>query len=936
MDTAIRPQLGVSIGSSVSWGEVESVQPEPQLQVPIELEEPLLAKPKKGPWKLGRSLTGAPQWKNTEEENPTFTHGTEHFTHDINFVGTATLPEDAPGKFLIDIESLNKTYAEWRTFSHGYKSVCIFLMFLFLYLTLLNHHTCEPAMGEVNAGLKNMVDLTKADMKVSNVDSLWKWVTGVYLKLVFSETWDFKNANNDTIMGRATANKRFLVIGMVSITAIKSQAKICYHSQPCYSADSSLQDPFAELVLPSSETVPIPYNSYTGGYTLGIPTGATAAEQATLLKAFQPFFGQETTAVHIQTVLLNPLVRSTLTSLIVKGTFSVYGEVSFNVELDTIPYQPYDFSGSFGWIHLLEGLIVILALRWFVGPYVVYWFREPNFRQCRREGRGISAKVAYLKWLDQWDHLARSPFGQATRAYVPLFVGFGGALVLWVIYVSSYLALHNGNTLLAQGGGVEETSLPNLFRAMRTSDQHNTTKLVVDSLAIVHGYIPLLDTLSKISLIYSYYFVWQTFTVGVMLWLLVEHLRFQKRLSHMTDTLKAVTKEVFGLGFLVVIVCCMIGVMCSLAFGSLDPNFRSLWTSFVPILETCLGLFRPQTDMNLRSSPGYKYVPHIGVESSAQFMPMLLMAVFKLVVFMFIFKLLMGVVMSAWRDSRKGVTLSNLTETHAQIKLLWQYGVSMYWHHMVQGKPFVRWDILCLALQCRPPLKDPSPWHSRFIGLDGQTTDLLDALNHAVSSESLGEGPEESWQYAMIQVLGFTDTVFTDKQAGFAMKAYGRRRRGAIASLVEEERKNQYKERLQQLTDPYAHQNKKDAKEYAEQEARKVLADFGSDVTESDIKLRKPPKEELDKVFQSCDVFCTGQIYFYFMEEVLERLGFKHLAGGPLRKLLQKYDEDMNMSLDREEIHDFIHDDALCGRRTGGDILEDDEEDKPQKCCCMC
>ena len=140
---------------------------------------------------------------------------------------------------------------------------------------MLSLHACEPAMGEVNAGLKNAVDLTKADMKVKNVDTLWKFMTTVYLNLVFSGTWDFKNSGNETLMGRKTLSQRFLVVGMVSITAVKSQAEICYHNQPCYSATSHLQEPFADLVLPNSEILKIPYNKYTGGYTVGIPSGAT-------------------------------------------------------------------------------------------------------------------------------------------------------------------------------------------------------------------------------------------------------------------------------------------------------------------------------------------------------------------------------------------------------------------------------------------------------------------------------------------------------------------------------------------------------------------------------------------------------------------------------------------------------------------------------------
>lgn len=858
-----------------------------------------------------------------------FSHGGEHLAHSNNFVGTSVLPDDMPGRFVIDVQSVKNTYAEWWTFTVGWRGLGKFLVFLFLYLYMLSFHACEPAVGEVNVGLKNAVDLTKADMKVKNVDTLWKFMTNQYLNLVFSGTWEFKNSKNETITGRKTANQRFLVVGMASITAVKSEADICYKDHPCYSADNQLQDPFADLVLPNSETVKIPYNKFTGGYTVGIPAGATAKEQAALLKAFQPFFGQETTGVHIQTILFNPHGRKTITSLVLKGSFSVYGEVSFEVELDTIPYEPYN--GSFHFTVLLEVLVVILALKWFVQPYFVYWFREPNFRLAK----GLEKQVQYLRWLHKWEHLARCPFGQATRAYVPLFVGLVGAMILRLCFVASYSTVYNEDSILATADVVSESSLPSIYMNMQKKDNDHSTKLIVDSLSIVHGYLPLLDALSRISLLNSYYFVWQTFTAAVMLWLLVEHLRFQKRLSHMTDTLKGVSKEVFGLFFLVFIVCCMIGVMCSLAYGSLDPNFRSVWASFLPVLETCLGLFRPQTDMNLRSPPPYKYVPHIGVEGAAEWMPTLLMLVFKMVVFMFIFKLLMGVVMSAWRDSRKGVSSrSHLADTSAQLKLMIHYGVSYYWHHKVKGEPFVRWDVLCLALQSMPPPADPTGHGHFFLGIDGTSTQLRDVLNQAVSSENIHK-QSDSWQHAMIHVMGQTDKMFTDAHADFAMKAYGRRRRGAVAALVEEERKRIYASKLAELTDHYAEQRKRTAKEYAEQEALKVLANLGSDVTERDIMLRKPPREMEDKVFQSCDVFCIGQVHFLFMEEVLERLGFS-LNKDQLHKLLQAYDEDMNMTMDREELHRFIHDEQLCGRKTEDKINAEEEQMFPEVSCCSC
>jgi hypothetical protein len=380
-------------------------------------------------------------------------------------------------------------------------------------------------------------------------------MTGRWLQLVFADSWNF-TSNNYTIVGRKTANQRFLAIGMVSITVVKSQTNSCFRDQPCYSADATLQEPSIDLVIPptakdSGTTLQIPYNTFTGGYSVGLPSSISPQEQATLLKAYRPLFGQDTTAIHVQTVLLNPHGSSTVTTLGLKGEFSVYGVVNFNVRIDTVPYRPLP-------AHDMELAVFVLAIMFFYRPYFNYWFCEPDFK-CR----DFQGHARYLTWLRKWENLARSNTGKPTGAYVPMMAGLIISGVIWIVFCTLYHGLRHGDSILADegySGGWSEVLSETMFH-----DRSNATKLVIDTVNSFQKYQHLFNTLVRISFCYNAYFLCQTAIVGIMLWVLIEHVRFHKRMSHMTDILKGVYKEISGIFLLLSLVCAMIGIMCALS-----------------------------------------------------------------------------------------------------------------------------------------------------------------------------------------------------------------------------------------------------------------------------------------------------------------------------------------------------------------------------------
>jgi hypothetical protein len=317
----------------------------------------------------------------------------------------------------------------------------------------------------------------------------------------------------------------------------------------------------------------------------------------------------------------------------------------------------------------------------------------------------------------------------------------------------------------------------------------------------------------------------------------------------------------------------------------------------------------------------WKYTQHIGVSGIAEYMPVVLMMFFKVVVFMFIFKLLMGIVMTAWRDSRRGVSLESFA-FFDHVSLMCKYWFQMYWHNYVKGRPFVRWDLLCLALQCYEPDENMPEWKKGYLCMDGDTAELKKALVSAVASAHSSETETErmsSWQLPMIHVLGFDNHEFSDKDVEFVLKAYGRRRRGVISGIVEEEKKRAQSIRYHDLSQPHnthAHEAewKEQAKKHAESACEQFLLEITSDLSSEVITKRKPSREEIDVAFRGADVFCTGQVHFFFIEDLLEELGYR-MPKSNMYKLMLDYDADGNMSLDREEVQKFIHDDAVVGRR---------------------
>merc|ERR1719161_2721666 len=133
----------------------------------------------------------------------------------------------------------------------------------------------------------------------------------------------------------------------------------------------------------------------------------------------------------------------------------------------------------------------------------------------------------------------------------------------------------------------------------------------------------------------------------------LQYLTFQKRLSMVTDTFSDIFEDFFHIASVIAAICFTLGVMTSLAVGSLDPAFQGFFPSFTEMLETMFGMFKPATTAQF-NPPLFKYVPHglIG-NNYVNWMPFVILLIFKVLISLLLFKLLMGVIMESYKKKSR-------------------------------------------------------------------------------------------------------------------------------------------------------------------------------------------------------------------------------------------------------------------------------------------
>jgi len=792
---------------------------------------------------------------------------------------------------------VTERYRHFRAISHGYMGLCLFLFFMLLYVWVLGQQHRASTVGDANDSFQIMFELLKADLKVSDSATLYKFMSAVVIPKLLAGTWTNKTHSGLEISGRTT-NEFNYVIGGLMITAKKAPTHDCFRGNPCYGQET--QDlPFYKMKVPGeTEEFSVPYNHVYGGYSMCLPSSTTPAASTKLLSAYAGLFAPDTRELWIHTVVLNPSGAKTVTSLAFGATISVQNKIQFFTKLTTIPYHWYEPEHFYLRIACEIGLIMF-ALRAFVAPLVIYAFFEPRLgTNYLGDNHELSRK--WFAWLQKWKHLPVKG-GRPLWEVPTCLYSFG------FITICCWFGL---GLMYQKMGKFGDQKLDWLFVDPLAKTHDDLPDMMRASLTAMHkNVLPFIEVVDGISYAYNRYFFLHVVVMTLMVMRLQQYFAFQKRLAVVADTFSGIFDDLLHMGIVMLLICFFFGVINSLAFGAYDPAFQNFDASFAEMFLLCFGLFKPAAGTPFVESL-FKYTPH--VVNHTEFMswvPIILQILFKTLVILLLFKLLMGVVMEGYKKKAKlKESARTVREDLAEMSRVIHHYV---WGHLILRRPYVPFFHVALALAQLERSKE-RPWEVHFLGLDHHQA-LRDALNAVLSDKS--HRVQTQVEHYGLKQCGVGETRFV-------LFAYGMNRERAEVLFEEFWVSMQLKKMAKK--DTKVDSREKEIEKQAEESKDDVLAQLSASRRErlassglhEPIPMGNPEKGlsegYLEEIFKEYDILNIGTVDHRLMPQVFRQMGF-WIDNATLANLLAEYDKNEDGDSSLKEFRDMIKDDRLIG-----------------------
>lgn len=618
--------------------------------------------------------------------------------------------DDAVYKCL-NLVKIKDRYRHFQSIEKGYGGLALFLVFMFCYCYVIGLQHRAEAVGGANNALQIYFEKLKADIKCQDPQGIFAYMSKSVLPNLLKQTWTNTSSHGVETAGRSELGGHYHVVGGVMLTAVKRQSHNCFRGQPCYE-HLQRKDPFYEINAEdgnNATTYSVPYSHEFGGYTVIIPTASTPKMVSTLLTTYAGLFGPDTEEVWLHTMLFNPSGSKTVTNLGFGGVSDVYGSFSFLTDIRTVSY--YFYQPQRKWRQIVAEIFAIcFALRVFIYPIYVFKRQQPRMKLVTSEMQPEEIKQMENKWIawaHKWQHLPLRG-GQPILGFaIALYSGMGIAVLYY-----AYLGY-----LMTQMSTFGSANMDFLFQdPLEGYTGTGFTAEMADSIVSKRRDLwPFIDLVHRISTHYTWYYLIQAAVMTLMILRLQQYLAFQKRLSAVRDTFSGIMDDMMHIGFILLLVCFFTGVLNCLAFGLYDPGFQEFPQAFMEMLLLCFALYKPSASTPFVPSM-FKYVPH--TMSDVAFMkvvPLLLAVLFKTLVVLLLFKLLMGVIMEGYKKHNK-----ERLAAHTVRDDLVELGRHVYhyvWGHLVRGEPYV--SFFHIAIACGSHKEDPdAPWEKYFLGFD--------------------------------------------------------------------------------------------------------------------------------------------------------------------------------------------------------------------------
>jgi Ca2+-binding EF-hand superfamily protein len=833
------------------------------------------------------------------------------------------------------------------------------------------HHALS--VGDANVALQTYFEKLKPDLQNLDAASFYTLLSGSVVPAILHQPWSYKDKKGLDLHGHI-ANDYFEVVGGLVLTAVKGPVDKCFHGQPCFSSEA-LTDPFYDMKLPGeahledqadkmmgedddetskrsvsednedepdfflqtrrnidddnaqaaeiarfNQTYKVPYNSHFGGYSVSIPSSTTEENMKTLLAAYRGLFGRDTREIWVHTVLFNPSGQKTVTFLEFGCRISLHSQLSVVTRMNTIPY--FLSWSTLNWI--LGFFCVYCGCSNFWRPIHCYWFCAPKRGMlahhnglhhvqdvviaAMQEDERSQFRKKWLRWLEVWRKLPAR--GGRPLWFVPtlLWLAMLGSAILWchVIFLYRNVNAFENDSLFLDPVAHYGRSMPEMIEA---------------ALHAAHDrMIPLMLVVKSVTLAYNHYFLSAGVVVTLMVLRLQQFFAFQKRLSMVVDTFNGIGDDLLHMSIVLVIVCFLFGVIDSLAFGAYDPAFQHFALSGWEMFLVCFGMFRPSATSPVESSL-FKYTPHVGFgDESLYWMPLILQIIFRTLVVLLLFKLLMGVIMESYKKhSKYRESAPTLREDLVEL------GIAAYhyiWRHKIRRQPWVPFFHVALSIARHRDAKQYQ-WSKFFVGLEYKKAvaaclnsvfedDVEPRIKAQIQHARLKECRSPEIEY-VLKVYGMdrqrAEVLFAKRWVE-AKEAHSQKKQRKDSVNEDEEEADYQVDRLgnaaleEVLTQLYQSGCEEDERSNV-QLALKVMHT-------QECKKQVFTKEKLTGIFAEYDIESIGLVDHRVMPELFIELGF-NVSDNVLTNILADYDENEDGDTSLKELLQIVYDDRLIG-----------------------
>jgi len=401
---------------------------------------------------------------------------------------------------------------------------------------------------------------------------------------------------------------------------------------------------------------------------------------------------------------------------------------------------------------------------------------------------------------------------------------------------------------------------------------------------------------------------------------LQQYLAFQKRLSAVADTFSGIFDDLFHILIVLLLVCFFMGVLNCLAFGLYDPSFQHFPQAFAEMVLLCFALYKPAATTPFVPSM-FKYVPH--TMNDTEFMswvPLLLGIMFKTVVTLLLFKLVMGVIMEGYKKHAKARLASHTIREDCLE--LFRHLYHYVWGHLVCRRPFVSFFHVALAIAQRKTHPD-HPWEEYFLGL-AHPDAVHQALNAVASSkESALRGSIHSRHLATSVVTkGLKECHHPE--VDFVLRCYGTSRTRAEAlfsDMYAKDKKAAELKKLAKVENKVDRTVEKDLDVSVQQSLSAVQAllvqirkeDYRASKSDNVLISKKFwTTKELKEIFDDYDIMNCGTVDHILMPLLFRELGYK-ISWKKTAALLNDHNRMEDDQMNFKEFQDCIVDDKLIG-----------------------